>query len=150
MSSLKHQLHAHCLNFVQERIHQAQEVIRHAQQSANEETKSSSGDKYETGRAMAQLEIEKSSQQLAEALQLKNTLEKISPDVRSEVVQPGSLVITDQGNFYIAISAGQFQLDGINYVIISPASPLARVLLGQKIHTTVAFQSRKFAIQEIL
>ena len=57
-----------------------QEAISGAQNSANEETKSSAGDKYETGRAMAQLEIEKNMTQLAEAKRLKQTLEQIAPD----------------------------------------------------------------------
>jgi hypothetical protein len=52
---------------VHQRIASAEEAIRMAQESANQEGKSSAGDKYETGRAMAQLEIEKASGQLAEA-----------------------------------------------------------------------------------
>ena len=64
--------------YVHERIAATQEAIYTAQLSANEETKSSAGDKYETGRAMAQLEIEKNTAQLAEALKLKQMLKQIS------------------------------------------------------------------------
>lgn len=82
-------------------------AIEHAQLAANEETKSSAGDKYETGRAMMQLEIEKQSVQLAEAMKLKHVLSQINPEKTTETIQSGSLVFTDQGNFYISISAGK-------------------------------------------
>ena len=48
-----------------------------AQQAANEEGKSSAGDKYETGRAMMQIERDKAAQQLDEALKLKNIIDHI-------------------------------------------------------------------------
>ena len=74
--------------------------------SANEETKSSAGDKYETTREMIQQEIEKHSSSLAEAVKQKQFLQQITTGKRYEKIQPGSLVITDKNNFYIAISAG--------------------------------------------
>ena len=49
-----------------------------AQEAANEEGKSSVGDKYETGRAMMQIERDKAAQQLDEALKLKNIIDQIS------------------------------------------------------------------------
>lgn len=134
---------------MQERIKRAQDDIRYMQLSANEETKSSAGDKYETGRAMAQLEIEKSSAQLAESLKLKQQLEKISPDQTSPTIQMGSLVNTNQGNFYIAVSIGQLVLNEETYFIISPVSPLAKQLLGLKLHTSFLFQGRNFTIHRI-
>ena len=134
---------------VQERITRAQDDIRNMQLSANEETKSSAGDKYETGRAMAQLEIEKSSAQLAESLKLKQQLEKISPEQTSVTIQVGSLVNTNQGNFYLAVSIGQLVVNQEPYFIISPVSPLAKQLLGLKLHTSFLFQGRNFTIQQI-
>jgi sortase (surface protein transpeptidase) len=59
LNALKTRLHSLCVSYVGQRIETAQRAIAIAQASANEETKSSAGDKYETGRAMAQLEIEK-------------------------------------------------------------------------------------------
>lgn len=149
MSSLKHQLHALCLQTILDRITRTQGDIQHVQLAANEETKSSAGDKYETGRAMAQLEIEKSSAQLAESLKLKQQLEKISPDQFSTTIQTGSLVHTNHGNFYIAVSIGQLVMNGEPYFIISPVSPLAKQLLGLKLHTSFHFQGRNFTIQQI-
>jgi hypothetical protein len=68
---IKIKLYQYCVEFIDKRIAGAREAIQIAQDSANEETKSSAGDKYETGRAMAQLEIEKNTTQLEEALKQK-------------------------------------------------------------------------------
>src|SRR5258707_5924053 len=110
MSVIKQQLHSLCLTSIEERIKEAHQAIQFAQASANEETKSSAGDKYETGRAMAQLEIEKNSAQLAEANKLKQILLQLVTTQTTDSIQAGSLVITNQGRFYISIPAGQFTI----------------------------------------
>ena len=149
MSSIKRQLYASCLAFVEQRIAAAQEAIAIAQQSANEETKSSAGDKYETGRAMAQLEIEKNSVQLAESLKLKQTLEKIEFDQKTDAVRMGSLVKTNQGNFYLAISGGPFTIDQETYFAISPSSPIGKKLLGLHVEHRFLFNKREYSVLQI-
>lgn len=150
MNSLKQQLYLKCLAFVEQRIASAQEAISIAQQSANEETKSSAGDKYETGRAMAQLEIEKNSSQLAESLKLKQSLEKIEVDQRTETVRPGSLVKTNHGNFYLTISAGQFTIDNEDYFAISPASPIGQKLVGLHVEQSFSFNKKEFLVLQVI
>jgi transcription elongation GreA/GreB family factor len=150
LSTIKQKLHTCCLVYVNERIAAAQEAIQTAQHSANEETKSSAGDKYETGRAMAQLEIEKNTVQLAESLKLKQLLEQISSEHSTVKVQIGSVVITNQGNFYIAISAGQFIVDEKTYFAISPASPIGQKLIGLRMHESFLFNKRECHISAVL
>src|SRR5690606_34304897 len=98
---IKPALYRLCEEYVDKRIASCRDAIIEAQAAANEETKSSSGDKYETGRAMMQLEIEKNGEQLAQSVKLKSMLTRINPDMRTASVQPGSLVLTDRGAFYI-------------------------------------------------
>ena len=147
---IKQQLHALCLIYIEERINGVQQAITFAQSSANEETKSSSGDKYETGRAMAQLEIEKNSTQLAEAKKLKQLLLQLDPKKISETIQAGSLVITSQERFYISIPAGQFTIDKEIYFAISPSSPMAQKLLGFKKGDQFSFNQKEYKIEMIL
>lgn len=149
MITVKQQLYSNCLAFVHERITTAQEAIASAQRSANEETKSSAGDKYETGRAMAQLEIEKSSVQLAESLKLKQALEQIHVDQENATARIGSLVITNQGNFYLAISAGQFIINDAVYFVISPASPIGQKLLGLHAHQGFLFNKKEYSVLQV-
>lgn len=138
-----------CLAYVEQRTAAATQAIQLAQASANEETKSSAGDKYETGRAMAQLEIEKNSAQLAEAQKLAQMLSHIHPEKKTETVQAGSLVITNQGNYFIAIAAGQFTIENKIYYAISPSSPIAQKLMGLKKDDAFLFNKKEFVIEKV-
>ena len=129
--TIKLKLLAFCRRVVETRLHGAEEVIRMAQASANEESKSSAGDKYETGRAMAQLEIEKASAQLAEAQKLMQTLEHI-PVTVSNVVRLGSIAYTNEGNYFLSIPAGTLILDDVTYYALSPVSPHEVCRLGER------------------
>src|SRR3954467_3556984 len=123
MNSLKTALYTYCTDYVLERITRLKTEIKKTQSSANEETKSSAGDKYETGRAMAQLEIEKNTTQLREAERLQGMLQAIHQDLISEIIIPGSLVKTSKGDFYISISIGLITLEQKQYFVIAPDSP---------------------------
>lgn len=149
LKAIKKDLYAQCVLFVESRILAAQDAIKAAQQSANEDSKSSMGDKYETGRAMAQLEIEKNTVQLYEALKLKRTLEMISPDFSAPKIQNGSLVITENGNYYLGISAGKLIHNSIAYFAISSSSPIGQKLLSLTIGDSFDFNGKKSNIISI-
>lgn len=147
---LKKELFALCENYVDEKIKAAQKAIDTAQKSANKETKSSSGDKYETGRSMMQLEIEKYSAQLNDGLNLKKTLTQINIAKKFDTVQSGSLVITNEGNYFIAVSAGKFILDNTTYFAISYSSPVGQALFNKKVNDFIEFRDKKFIIKDIV
>ena len=148
--ALKEELYRLCEEYVSRRIEACQTAIFEAQEAANNETKSSSGDKYETGRAMAQLEIEKNTRQLAESLKLKHALEKTRVDAVSPTVQPGSLVVTDRGTFFIAISLGRIEHNEKPYFVIAPGSPLGLALSQAKTGDTVTFNGQRYVIRELI
>src|SRR5437879_10493688 len=112
MNDLKKELHKLCINYVQKRIDTALHAINASQQAANEETKSSAGDKYETGRAMMQQEADRNQVQLNEANKLMVALNHINTGTTFKTAEPGSLVITINGKFYIAVSAGTLTFNG--------------------------------------
>ena len=74
---LKQQLYKLCQDFVENRKKTVQKNINEIQESLTSETKSSAGDKHETGRAMLQLEREKVGHQLAEIEKLEEMKKKI-------------------------------------------------------------------------
>lgn len=131
-SQIKPHLHALCLAYVQERIDACQAAIRAAQESANSETKSSAGDKYETGRAMAQNERDRNAIQLQQARQLQGELQRINPALPCDTVRPGALVRTSMGIFYLGISAGKLTVEGQDYFAVSAAAPVAATLAGKR------------------
>lgn len=120
-----------------------------AQESANSETKSSAGDKYETGRAMAQEERNRNAVQLQQALQLQGELARINPIVPCDTVRPGALVATSLGRFYISISAGKLTLDGQECFAVSAAAPVAAALSGRRAGEDVTFNGQKVQISTI-
>jgi transcription elongation GreA/GreB family factor len=148
--NVKEDLYKLCQDYLAQRIETAQQAIAAAQEGADTETKSSSGDKYETGRTMMQLEVEKNTMQLAESLKLKHALDQINPQNYSGSVQAGSLVVTNEGTFFIAISIGKVTLHNETYLILSPASPLGLRLMGLKVNDSFTFQDRRYELKEIL
>lgn len=148
--TLKTLIHQECLLLIDQRISHSTEAIAMAQESANEEGKSSAGDKHETGRAMAQLEQEKAIKQLNESLELKETLKRINTSGTNNKCSLGSLVNTDQGSYYLAVAAGKLVVDEKVYFAISPMSPIGSLLMGLSAGDSVTFNGKKFKIDEVL
>ena len=138
------------LAFTDQRIENARQAMSAAQEAANHESKSSAGDKYETGRAMAQIERDKAAQQLSEALALKNSLDKITLNPPSGKVLLGSLVKTDGPHFFIAISAGKVRVGDTDFFVVAPASPVGRALIGLQVGDPFTFNNQLLTITEIL
>jgi len=138
MEKLKKQLLNACAEYVELRDQTVDQIISSHKKALSSETKSSAGDKHETGRAMLQLEMEKAGQQLSSINQMKMVLAKMNID-QSSVVKLGSLILTDQANYFLAISAGEILIEGISYFAISPGSPIGKLLLGKQEGDTVNF-----------
>lgn len=148
-TSTKESLYNYCVQYVEERIARIQDEIGLLQAAANEETKSSAGDKYETGRAMAQLEIERNAVQLKEAEKLRSFLQGIAREGTSAVIVPGSLVTTSKGVFYVAISLGAVTLDEQKYLVVSPDSPIGKLLLGKRAGQELLWRSERYSIVRV-
>jgi transcription elongation GreA/GreB family factor len=146
---VKEELYQYCVTYVQQRIARIQAEINEAQASANEETKSSVGDKYETSRAMAQSEVERNTVQLKEAEKLMSTLQGFTAFTSSEIVVPGSLVKTSRGIFYIAISLGLVTQAHQAYFIVSADSPIGKLLLKKRAGDVITWQSQSYEIQSV-
>lgn len=149
MKSLKQQLYESCRVYIEDKISFLKEAVHNIQLSANEETKSSAGDKYETARAMAQLEVSRLQLQLAEVLKTKEALARIPVEENSQVIKPGSLIFTSRGNFYIAINAGQLTFNDQTFFSVSPISPVAQKLIGLAAQDTFSLNSQEFTILKI-
>jgi predicted Zn-dependent protease len=149
MSEIKEKLHKQCMDYVEERIASAEHAIAAARESANDDTKSSAGDKYETGREMMQQEIDRHRKQLEESQKLKLILDQIDPSRTTAVVQNGSLVSTNLGRFYISISRGQMQVDDRTYFAVSAASPIGQKFLKQGPGYEFDFNGKLFRIDQV-
>lgn len=149
-SSIKKVLHQRCLTLAEDRIVSLQHILKEAQQAANNETKSSAGDKHETGRAMAQLETEKLTAQLSEALNIKQNLTQINPTITNNTVVLGSMVYTNKGNFYMAASIGKVTIANEVFFAISPASPIGKLLLTKKEKESFSLNGNEYTVLTII
>lgn len=127
-----------------------QKTINEIQESLQSETKSSAGDKHETGRAMLQLESEKAGNQLSEINKVKEILSKIDIEKSSKVIGLGSLVFTTHNNYFIAISAGEFQINSARFYAISPSTPIGQLLIGKSVDSDITFREHRFKIEKVV
>jgi transcription elongation GreA/GreB family factor len=139
----KQPFYAACLAHVQLRLDAARAGMAAAQESSNSETKSSAGDKYETGREMANQERDRHAAQLHEAQQLAAALHKLNPELPSDTVRPGALVATSLGLFYLSIGAGKLTTaEGQEWLAVSPAAPVVAALSGKRAGEEVVFNDK--------
>ncbi|WP_345006775.1 3-oxoacyl-ACP synthase [Snuella lapsa] len=132
------------------RLDAVRKTIQELQESLSAETKSTAGDKHETGRAMVQLEREKAGQQLAEIQKVNQVLAKIDMKKSSKIIGLGSVVFTTQANYFIAISAGELKTGNTSFYAISPNTPIGQILLGKSAGDAIAFREQVFTITEVM
>ena len=125
------------------------QVIASAKESRDNETKSSAGDKYETGRAMVQMEIEKNNAQLNSILHLKNELSKIDIQKKYDQAEFGSLLHSNQGNYFLSIGFGKIVIAEEVYYCISISSPIGQILHQKQEGDSFEFQGRKHQVSNI-
>lgn len=147
---LKQLLYELCKTYVADGMAAASQAIANAREAADDDTKSSAGDKFETAREMMQQEIDLNTGHLNELQKLKAVLDQLDLAHHGDVIQPGSVVHTSQGNYFIAISIGKLVANAGSYYAISASAPLAIKLMGHKAGDTVRFNDKEFSITEVL
>lgn len=146
---VKKALYETCQKNIEGRIQNIRERLQSIEESRNNETKSSVGDKYETGRAMMQMEEEKSQLQLLKANKVLSILSQINPEKITDKIETGSLVITNKGKYYFAIGIGKVKLDQQIYFCVSSDAPIAKIMRNKRVGDEVLFNGRKIVIKAI-
>ncbi|MDT0643584.1 transcription elongation factor [Zunongwangia sp. F363] len=142
MNKIKQKLYSSCEQYVEQRIERIKAAMNDLEEDLENETKSSAGDKYETGREMINLEWNKLSSQLQQFKMLNETLKNAKSRNASSEIQLGSLVKTNMANYFIAIPAGQLQVAGETYFSIGAGSPIAQLLLKKKAGENFSFNGK--------
>lgn len=147
--ALKTALLNHCKEVVDEKYHNLLLLDKAAQSSANNETKSSAGDKYETGRAMMHLEKERLASQMHEVAKLKKPLEMINPEKVSDNIELGSVVFTESRNYFLSVSIGEISVEGQQFFCISPVTPIGKLMLGKRSGDNFQFAGNSVLIKDV-
>ena len=148
--NLKEKLHQLCLDIVNERNANIQRNFASIQEAMLSETKSSAGDKHETGRAMLQLEREKLGNQLLEIEKVTAILQKVNPTITAKQGSLGAIIYTSQANYFISVSVGEVSANNSTFYAIASNTPIGKLLLGKKVGDTVSFREQVFVIEKVL
>lgn len=139
-----------CFAYVHNKIAEVTLAMESAGTSLQEDTKSSAGDKYETGREMIQQDLNRFQQQISLAQEDLHTLQRIKQTEPSATVSLGTVLKTDKHNWYfIAISIGRLQAYP-DLFVISPVSPIGKLLLGKRKGDKINFNNESFMIDCVL
>ncbi len=145
----KSRLLGHCKEIVKARLFNAEDAMNRAQESANDNEKSSAGDKFETGRAMGHLEKEMYARQYQKALHDLQKIESLDSKAMTTEVSLGSLVEMGSKFYLIAIGIGKVILDDKEYYVLSDESPIALSIIGKKKYDSITINDNRMQIADI-
>ncbi|TAE35209.1 MAG: hypothetical protein EAY66_09565 [Sphingobacteriales bacterium] len=128
----KQLLLSHCQGLVLAKADALKLDIKNTREAANNDTKSSMGDKYETSREMLQQDINRLEQQLAETNLMLFSLRSIKIKTHTLSIDMGTMVNTTLGIFFIAVSIGAINFNQHQVLVISQVSPLGKLLKDKK------------------
>ena len=119
------------------------------EEAAATESKSSAGDKNETGREMiaqSRIVIERN---LAETKASLEAIERmVSAQLRAKVLF-GSLVETTLGWYLVGASLGEIEAEGVTVRTISLASPLGSALKGKGVGDSIPWRGSAIEVLQI-
>ena len=107
--------------------------------SRNSDTKSSAGDKFETSREMAQIEISKIEKEIIKTQQFIT-------DLTSKASQ---FIITDKGAFLISIPFGKLMVKSAEVFCISNSAPITKQLVNTEISANFEYRGVAYNILDI-
>ncbi len=156
----KQKVHERFLQSARDRVDAFTDMIRELSADAQNDAKSSAGDKHDpslkgelakqTALSMMHLEQEKLNAKLAECLEQLRILERIDPEQVHDRVHVGSLVRVNAMNLYIACALPKISVDGVDVIGVSAEAPIALSLRGLGVGEEVVVNGATFTVKEIL
>jgi hypothetical protein len=134
---------------IEYKIQSAHQSWNEANESVLAETKGSVGDKHETGRAMAQLEVEKAGKILNETKQMSSIIQLLDPEKIKSNAELGALVETSLGTFYLSSGIGKIEIDNQSFFCIGMNSPIGKSMLNKKMNEKFIFSEKEGIILKI-
>lgn len=147
--NIKNEILIHCKQVLTEKVHSFKDKLNELVSDAENDSKSSAGDKHETARAMMQLEQEKLISQFNEADRQLEILSSINPDEEVKFVRTGALVETNKGIIFLSIPMGRIKVKDADIMVISAIAPLAKAMMNAKKKETVSFNGTDYLIKNI-
>ncbi|WP_299152756.1 transcription elongation factor [uncultured Christiangramia sp.] len=150
METLKQELLEKCEHFIQQKTAALQYAMQGLKQDLENESKSSAGDKFETGREMINIEWNKISNQLQQYEQMRSVLKQINVQVDSGIAKAGSIIFTENANYFISIPAGEIIVQDTRFYAIGSKAPVAIAMLGKTENESYTFNQQSVRIEKII
>ena len=132
--------------YLDKRMQTSLDAMNAAQESANGESKSSAGDKYETSRAMGQLDRDMHARMYQQTLEERKLVERIDESLIYKKGALGAFLKTTMGDFFLSVSIGNINIDEKPIMIISPQSPIGALLMGKIVGDKFSFRGKEAEI----
>lgn len=145
----KVKIHAYYLQLVQDRIDAFSDRIEELGKDAENDAKSSAGDKHETGRSMLQLEQEKLGAKIAEYNEQLTYLKRINPEEKHAVVAVGSLVKLPAFWLFFGGALPKITMEGQPIFSVSVVAPIALQLLGKKAGDSIEVNGKLQQVESV-
>ena len=145
---MKLELLNHCVSIAESKVDSLESELSSMRNDVQNESKSTAGDKHETGRAMIHLEQEKLHQQLAEAKLVLAELQQIKSE-KSDKIKLGSLVKTNRGSFFFAASLGKVNFENDTVFVVSTKAPIAKQFTGKQVSEKVQMNGTVYDILSV-
>ncbi len=149
MVCTKSEIHSVILQHLEERMEQGKKDFLLAKESRDSDTKSSAGDKFETGREMMQREMDKISAALDMQKNQLTQMQRINLTENKTRIGIGSFIMTDAENYYISVGLGKLVCRETSFYAISADSPLGELLMGKQANDTIELRGRKITLKSI-
>jgi hypothetical protein len=147
--ALKESIYQYCTSLLTEKRKSLELQIHALRQDLQSESKSTAGDKHETGRAMLQLEMEKLGARHLSVQRELQLLERINTSRESDTLQSGSLALINGSWFFVSIGLGKIDYQGIAVFCLAPSAPLAQSILGKRLGEKAHFRGKTLHIEEL-
>ncbi|TDH27983.1 hypothetical protein EXU57_05835 [Segetibacter sp. 3557_3] len=145
----KQRVYTLCHALLSEKVAGEQKLLKELIESTHNETKSSAGDKYETARAMLQIEQDNVRKRLNQLQLQLATLNQLDIHVSTIKIQRGSLVTTATEQFFISVALGRVSIGDKVVFAISDRSPLGEKLVGLQESESCSLNGKTYQIVSI-
>lgn len=141
------QLH---LQMLQDKIDAFQDRIEALSLDAQNDAKSSAGDKHETALSMMHIEQEKLSAKIQEYLNQKKEISRIDVTIKSDKIILGSLVQANDFWFFISAALPKVKINDIHVFSLSKQAPLGSLFIGKTIGEEVVVNNVTYTIKQVV
>ncbi|WP_417887916.1 transcription elongation factor [Zunongwangia sp.] len=148
METNKKELFFKCLDEINAKIDQYQSRMDQIKQSMDANGIKTDYDEDNKGEMLS--DFERHTEHLSEAQEMKETLQKVDPQLTNKAVGFGSVVETDERYYFIAVPLGEINMDTGNTIYaISTDAPIYEVLQNKKEGDTFTFNDKEHTIKGV-